>query len=96
MDLKKSFGLCCGRNKITKELPNPIHIIVGLARKALKGTILANHEIELMSKLRLDICRACVTKGKNTLDEEGWCNACGCDMEAKSRVPAAHCELSKW
>jgi hypothetical protein len=87
---------CCIRLK-KREIPNPLHILEGYLRKGLKGTKLANHEIEHMAKLRLQFCHNCKKEdGSNCLSDKNRCCECGCDMEAKVRVMGSSCPLNKW
>lgn len=90
------MGCGCTKANKKRQIPNPLHILEGYIRKGLKGTKLANHEIEHMSKLRLQLCRDCKKDGSKCLSEKAKCCECGCNMEAKTRVMGESCPIGKW
>lgn len=46
------------------------------------------------SEARLKICKSCPNKVK--LGDLYFCEACGCEIEAKSKVEDEKCLLGKW
>lgn len=76
---------------------NPLHAIEGFVNKALSGTPLADEEVEQLSTLRMDICRACL-KDESTpcLSSEEKCCKCNCWMPAKTRSLDEKCPINKW
>lgn len=48
------------------------------------------------AKRRVTICRSCTELVLGISQSLDHCNKCGCLVEAKTKIPGAHCPLSKW
>lgn len=79
-------------------------IIEGHFNKVIDKVGLLPDETKKMSDLRFADCLLCAhtprpndtnTKGPGLRDNK-YCNACGCDMEAKTTVKEATCPIGRW
>ena len=51
-----------------------------------------NEEVEVLAKIRGEICLACPSVGKKQI----MCGECGCSVKAKIRAEGSVCPLGKW
>jgi len=51
-----------------------------------------NEGVEMLAKVRGEICLACPSVGKNEI----MCGECGCAVKAKIRAINEKCPLGKW
>lgn len=79
-------------------------ILEGHANKALGKVGLLPEDTLKLSEIRFAHCLFChltprpapgVGNGPG-MREEKYCNACGCDMEAKTKVIDAKCPIERW
>jgi hypothetical protein len=79
-------------------------IIEGHFNKQLNKVGLLPSDTKALSELRFADCLLCDAlphpSNKNIngpgLRDKKYCNACGCDMEAKTKVINATCPIGKW
>lgn len=79
-------------------------IIEGHFNKHLDKVGLLSSDTKKLSELRFADCLLCdalphtTKKGENGpgLRDKKYCNACGCDMEAKTKVIDAKCPIGRW
>jgi hypothetical protein len=79
-------------------------IIQGHTNKALSAVGLLGSELEKLSGLRFADCLLCDTQPQPNnpqlkgpgLRENKYCNSCGCDMVAKTKVKDAECPIGRW
>ncbi len=84
-------------------------IIEGHSNKMLSKAGMLSDELEKLSELRFADCLLChltpapqeatiITTGGNGpgLRDEKYCKACGCDMDAKTKVKSATCPIGRW
>ena len=62
---------------------------INVARQKLG---IADEKVELLAKVRGEICIACPSASQENLK----CGECGCTIHAKIRAPHEKCPLSKW
>lgn len=70
---------------------NPINIAEGWINVAREKLGIADPNVELLAKIRGEICIACPSIGEDLLK----CGECGCDVKAKIRSNDK-CPLKKW
>jgi hypothetical protein len=72
--------------------------------EGLKNALITKQHIEEIAKERLEICKNCPIKGKNTFgvdvcdsskSEDGK-SGCGCLLRLKTRALSSSCPLGKW
>ena len=80
------------------------HIIEGHFNKYLDKVGALPDDTKKLSELRFADCLLCAhtahPTNKNTngpgLRDEKYCNSCGCDMTAKTKVITAKCPIGRW
>lgn len=83
-------------------------IAEGYLNLVLKGTSIEDHKVEILSRERMKLCKACpsfdntgesCTLIHHRKHKMGCCKICGCYMEAKTRSITSKCadpENPKW
>jgi hypothetical protein len=69
--------------------------------EGVKNSIIKNEVVEEISRLRMDICNECPSKGKKCAVKgtAPCCNECGCSLTFKTRSLSSSCphpEGAKW
>jgi hypothetical protein len=88
-------------------MSNPIQvgqIIEGHFNKMLDKVGMLPDDTKKLSEIRFADCLLCEftphPTDKNTngpgLRDKKYCNSCGCDMEAKTKVIEAKCPIGRW
>lgn len=80
--ISKHITMCtgCGFGKGLNKAGN---IIKGFAASGLNVN-------NALSAERMNLCRICKHQ------KRGWCNECGCNLDAKTRVKEEICPIGKW
>lgn len=92
-------------------MSEPLHIgklagqiLQGHTNNALDKVGLLADEVKKQADLRFADCLLCDTQphpgrpGQNGpgLRDQKYCNSCGCNMLAKTKVPDAKCPIGRW
>jgi len=66
--------------------------------EGVKNSIIKNEVVEEISRLRMNICNECPSKGKKCAVKGTGpcCNECGCSLTFKTRSLSSDCPLDKW
>jgi hypothetical protein len=66
--------------------------------EGITNTIIRDEYVEDVSKLRMEICNDCTSKGDEcvVIGTAPCCNECGCSLAFKTRALSTECPLGKW
>lgn len=80
-------------NKIKQIWKNRKEIFEGIT-----NAVLRDEYVEIVSKVRMEICNACPSKGNEcvVIGTGPCCNECGCSLTFKTRALSTECPLGKW
>jgi hypothetical protein len=80
-------------NKLKDIWKNRKQILEGIT-----NALLRDEYVEAVSRVRLEVCDACPSKGNKCVVKgtAPCCNECGCSLGFKTRALSTECPLGKW
>lgn len=66
--------------------------------EGVTNSLIRDEYVEDVSKLRMEICNDCSSKGDEcvVIGTQPCCNECGCSLAFKTRALSTECPLGKW
>lgn len=66
--------------------------------EGITNSILRDEYVESVSRLRMEACDVCPSKGDEcvVIGTAPCCNECGCSLTFKTRALSTECPLGKW
>jgi hypothetical protein len=66
--------------------------------EGVTNSIIRDEYVEDVSKLRMEVCNGCSSKGDEcvVIGTHPCCNECGCSLAFKTRALSTECPLGKW